>query len=132
MLNLSNRSGMILFAGVIYLLSILIMARFVSLGLFDILITALVIVALILLAYTSFATISEGLARTLDFVQTIIAAIVALRFLVMFIGDLEAFSTILLYGSVIAFLFVALTGVWSLVSQKRGSRPGADMAPRSD
>jgi hypothetical protein len=107
---------MIFLADTIFLLSIFMITRSLHLQTLDILMIGLVVLSLILLAYQYLAKPTAGHSAAISAIQTLVAGIVALRFLVLFIGDLAAISSLLLYGAIIIFLFIAVSGVWSLVT----------------
>lgn len=114
----NQRRGMILLADVIFLFAIFFITRTAELGWLDVLMIGLVVISLILLAYDQFARPAGGLGTMLGAAQTAIAATVSLRFLVLFIGDMDALASLFLYGAIIIFFFVAVTGVISLVMNR--------------
>lgn len=111
-----SRAGLIFLADIIFLAAIFMITRSLELQTLDILMIGLVVLSLILLAYQYFAKPAAGQSSAISAVQTLIAGVVALRFLVLFIGDLAAISSLFLYGAIVIFLFIAVSGVWGLVS----------------
>lgn len=117
--------GMIFTAAVSFIVATLIIATQFKLQLIDILVLVLVIGSVLIVAFERFMSKDAALAPMLKIAQVVIALIVSLRFGLPLLFDLQSISTLLLFGSIILFFYIAVTGIISFVTATRAAKPEA-------
>jgi len=113
-----HHHGLILLAGVSYILATLIIATKYKMQMLDVALLGAVVVSLLLLGFQRFMVKADATHKMVNLVQVVIALIVALRFGVPLLKDFESLSTLLLFGSIIVFFYIAITGLMGLFMPK--------------
>ncbi|MAI89505.1 hypothetical protein [Ponticaulis sp.] len=122
----SSLNVLAIVAAISFIVSNLIIATQFQLQLIDILILVLAIVALIIAVYR--AVLSTGSNKVLDIALVAIALIISLRFALPLLFDLQSVSTLLLYGAIILFLYIGVSGLVAFITAEL-TNPKAEPEP---
>ncbi|WP_022695547.1 hypothetical protein [Ponticaulis koreensis] len=108
----SRKTGLIFVATIAFIVGMIMIGYQFKLQPLDIFTIILAIGSLLLASYQRFIAKDEN--RLLDIAHVVVAAILALRFGLPLLFDLASLPTLLLYGSIILFFYIAISGAISL------------------
>jgi hypothetical protein len=119
----SRKTGLIFVATIAFIVGMIMIGYQFKLQPLDIFTIILAIASLLLASYQRFIAKDEN--RLLDIGHVVVAAILALRFGLPLLFDLASLPTLLLYGSIILFFYIAISGAISLFAGGLPSFPTA-------
>ncbi len=114
-IKIEGTNRIILAADALYLTALMLISTQMKIGTLDYVLLVLVILSLAMLGAVTFKTFGPSIVRLINLMQVVLAAVISLRFLIMFFSDRSSIASLLLYGAVIMFFYVAVNGVWRLV-----------------
>ncbi|PHR62858.1 MAG: hypothetical protein COA47_02020 [Robiginitomaculum sp.] len=114
-IKIDGTNRIILAADALYLTALMLISTQMKIGTLDYVLLVLVILSLAMLGAVTFKSFSSSIVRLINLMQVVLAAVISLRFLIMFFSDSSSIASLLLYGAVIMFFYVAVNGVWRLV-----------------
>ena len=117
----SRKTGLIFVATIAFIVGMIMIGYQFKLQPLDIFTIILAIASLLLAFYQRFIAKDDN--RLLDIGHVVVAAILALRFGLPLLFDLASLPTLLLYGSIILFFYIAISGAISLFA---GGLPSCD------